>query len=203
MSRERKDLPILAEKYGTTLAGNEVRGVRGVRICSQLRWTESGPWGSESCLKMQGGGERVNYKSFPPFHSQVLLPCGSRGDSAGKCVWSVMKETGVPRSPLHRSLVFCPPWGRGLAPFASGPNLCGQGLNSLLRVAKGSTGHWHQASALCAGLICISVDFRGEQRVHRGALKTSLGGTWHLGLGWRGEVAEIAGEPEEAWSLSH
>lgn len=51
---------------------------------------------------------------------------------------------GSPQDTLHRSLVFCPPWGRGLAPFAPGPNLCGQGLKGLLRVAKPALGTGHR-----------------------------------------------------------
>lgn len=72
---------------------------------------------------------------FPSLDFQVSFPPGSlRGWT---CVGKAMKETGGEPGRLGPSLVFCP--HMGLAPFASGPNHCGQG-------AKGIISDWHMVA---------------------------------------------------------
>lgn len=91
---------------GPNAAGRELGGVGGVRIFSQQRWIE--PY-----YKMWGGGERGKSQVTPSFLiSWFYLHLAT---------WEM---GGGPRTPWVAVLTSVPTWA--LAPFASGPNHCGQ-----------------------------------------------------------------------------
>lgn len=129
---------------GTNSAEWERRAVGTVRIFSQQRWIKLGPWGSESYLKMQGGGGRVNYKSFLSFDFQVSSPVGSLGvcvarKSVGKGSEGAGRRAQQTLSPRP---VFCPIVGPG-------PNHCGQSMNRATPRWRMAVSGTQRSSALC------------------------------------------------------
>lgn len=116
-----------------------------------------------------------------------------------------MKETGGEQGRLGPSLVFCP--HMGLAPFASGPNHCGQGAKGIISdwhmVALG-TMHWGLRFLCLLASAWSHVSSKGRSRARlwdspqgRVCMEHSEC-TWPLATGQIWGVGGTEG-PEEAW----